>query len=200
MRIPMRKIYRAFPELDAYTDAQCELLMQRVNLSMVSRQAIRGMTFAAVVVTLIVMLPIMYVFVDTLIQGNPGWGMVRYDGERSLVWTVGMVGPAVLAGFLTRDTVLRKQLVSAITLHIEKVRCPECKYILIGQRDHNGAVTCPECGHTTLLRLLGLEPADLIPPESAADPFGRKMGESVDGETVSKNAGDIGEPIEIPDR
>jgi hypothetical protein len=32
MRIPRHKLYRAFPELDIYTDRQCEVLMRRVKL------------------------------------------------------------------------------------------------------------------------------------------------------------------------
>ena len=39
MRIPISKIYRAFPEFDAFTDEQCERFMLRVKLSG-SKQAV----------------------------------------------------------------------------------------------------------------------------------------------------------------
>lgn len=33
MRIPLSKIYRAFPELDSFTDEQCKRFMKRIEVS-----------------------------------------------------------------------------------------------------------------------------------------------------------------------
>ena len=175
MRLPTSKIYRAFSELDGFNDAQCQLLMQRVRLEMSSRQTMILAVIGVALAVMLVMWPIMNQILEILKQHNPRWAMAGRDLWRMWVWTLGVVLPATVAGFYTRDTFMRKLLVRAINVHIERVRCPQCKYILIGQRDHNGSVTCPECGHTTLLHLLGLEPADLIPPDSALAPLGREL-------------------------
>ena len=189
MRIITQRIYRAFPELDDFTDKQCKLLMQRVRLG---KAAHRGMGVSALAAGFIAFIPsagLSFLLFDLLEMFYFDLGLRRFERFAIATSFLTSLGPTFLSGLVIRDLILRRLLLNALRIRIDKVRCLKCKYILIGQRDHNGAVTCPECGQTTLLKQLGLEPHDLIPPESAGDLTGRLMGEpnqenpKSDGET-----------------
>ena len=175
MRIATSKIYRAFEELDDYTDQQCLLLMRRVKLSFASRQTLSAWKFGAGCMTSVVSVISILLMMEILSQYNVWWTRPGSDHWRSSIWILGICVPVATAWFWARDVVLRRQLIEAIQLHIDRVRCPNCKYILIGQKAHSGAVTCSECGQSTLLITLGVEAEDLIPPDSALMPIGREM-------------------------
>lgn len=88
---------------------------------------------------------------------------------------VGLLMPA-LSAMLVRDVLLRRALKKAIELKVERVRCRQCEYILIGQRAFKDAVTCPECGNTATLESLGITEDDLIPPNSVEEEMERRVG------------------------
>lgn len=163
MRIVTKRLYRAFPQLDRFSDAQCGLLMRRVHLDEAARFVVRAAPVAASVAALLLVL--MYLAGTRILA--PAEKLFR-DADILLGLLVSLCLPA-LAGLLVRDVLLRRFLINAIRLRIERVRCLSCRYILIGQRADGDAVSCPECGATNLLRALGITEADLIPPESELD-------------------------------
>ena len=200
MRIITRRIYRAFPELDDFTDKQCKLLMQRVRVAKSARAgmgvAALGMGFIAFILGLITS----FVLFDPLENLFLDLGFRAFERLAIASSFLIALSPGFVTALITRDLILRRMLLKAIRIRIDKVRCPKCKYILIGQSENNGAVTCPECGQTTFLKQLGLEPRDLIPPESAADLTGRRMGETDEDADIDSGAKHDDAPQKIPDR
>lgn len=160
MRMPLRKIYRAFPELDRFTDQQCRLLMRRVRLNRATTSSIAMLTLGTV----------MLVGLGLLIAGNAldlsaraqAW---REDGDL-LVWMIVLFVPTSAAAMVVRDFALRHHLTKALRIQLDRVRCPNCRYSLLGLTADGNTVRCPECGEQVRLSALGLTPGDLVPPTS----------------------------------
>jgi hypothetical protein len=70
-----------------------------------------------------------------------------------------------LCAFWARDVLLGVFLRRALRGHIDRARCPRCRYVLLGQRVNGSCVSCPECGTATPLGDLGITREDLIPRE-----------------------------------
>jgi ribosomal protein S27E len=163
MRILTRRLYRAFPELDRFSDVQCRRLMRRVQLEAWARGAVTASAIIAFAVA--------FVLVLALLLATEVFAPAEelFPDADVLFFLLCVFLVPALVGALTRDRVLRRFLIKAIRLRIDRVRCLGCKYILIGQRAEEGAVTCPECGRTNLLLELGIAEADLIPPQDELD-------------------------------
>lgn len=138
MRLPLSKVYRAFPELDRFDDAAC-----RAFVSDVSRQhwwsALRTAIFSTVIAVLLALGGL------TLI----GTEMARRDSALTqwaeLAGLVAVfVGPIVF-GMAMRDWWLRRRLQE----RIDASRCFACNYSLIGMPAGDAGVCCPECGAVT---------------------------------------------------
>ena len=171
MRIPKSKIYRAFPELDEFSDAQCERFMQRIEVSgfrkgvpLVAFLIVFGLSGLLVIILSVSILDAYY------------YELIRSGNEfvKVLLILTGMllflpVPP--MSGLLARDVLLRRNLELVINEKLERIRCLDCRYVLIGQIPENGKVTCSECGRVHLLSRLGIVADDLIPPEMD-DPTG----------------------------
>ena len=160
VRIPLNKIYRAFGELDRFDDDQCRLLMRRGHLELA------GTLLIWVVVGVVFVLCVVLVATLVAVADLPQWAEQFFRDGDILLWLLCLLVIPTAAGLLTRDRLLRRLLVRAIRLRIDRVRCRRCKYILIGQRPSGDLVACPECGGTNLLSDLGVTEADLIPPVS----------------------------------
>ena len=143
MRLPLSKVWRAFPELDRFSDEQCRRFVRAAR-----RGAGRVARVAAVVATL---------FVSWLAGGalvtwftlNPAtigpWE--RVHGWAVTVVLLGMLVFATAPAILLRDRLLRRRIMRIITL---RGRCLMCKYNLLGLPvGADLLVTCPECGATT---------------------------------------------------
>src|SRR5262245_60782137 len=168
MRIPVNKIYRAFPELDRFSDQQCEAFVRRVkesgefgNVSMwVGAGAIPSFLVGAILQCAL---------------GNRilRWAATSKPNSDRMIIALGVCGfilftITAVGGMLGRDLFLRRQLRHAIWRRIERIRCEQCKYSLLGQRALDDIVQCPECGARTTLARLGLaSPVDLMPPDGA---------------------------------
>ncbi len=163
MRIPLTKLYRAFSQLDRFSDTQCGLLMRRVRLDRKARLLVWVSPVFAFVLSFVVVV-ILLVTTDVLAQTEP----LFRDADLLLFLLCVLCIPAAVA-LLSRDHLLRRFLVKAIRLRIDRVRCRHCRYILIGQRPIGDEVNCPECGKMNRLRELGVTVDDLIPPESELD-------------------------------
>jgi hypothetical protein len=160
MRILTRKIYRAFPELDLFSDIQCERLMRRVALNAGARMAVQ----VTAVIGFVGAFFLVIVFLLTTEILEPTEKLFTDADVLFFLLCIFLI-PA-LVGALSRDVVLRDRLIKAIRLRIDRVRCLDCKYILIGQQAESDAVTCPECGRINRLLELGIAEEDLIPPKS----------------------------------
>jgi hypothetical protein len=171
MRLPIRQVYRAFPELDRFSDAQCEAFITRARKGIAYASVARwtsGAVFLALVACCITQLPLMAV-VDRIVFAISH----RRDAflEVAAVSVAMWVGIPALAGLIARDIIFRRRLREIIWRNIERIRCPHCRYSLLGQHVGFGEqIRCPECGGTTTLAALGLASADeLMPPANAQD-------------------------------
>src|SRR5262245_6158407 len=155
MRIPILKIYRAFPELDEFSDRQCEVFLQRVKREDDYDASVFGAVILGAVLTVIILI----VISNILFRIG-----ARFEVSAALLLAL-WFGGVPLGALLGRDIVLRQRLKAGIWRRLELIRCPQCKYSLLGQRVSAGVVTCSECGEKTTLHAMGLASADdLLPP------------------------------------
>jgi hypothetical protein len=138
MRIPYHNVCRAFPELDPFSDEQCQRFLQAtLRRHWISRQGIRLLmivVFSAgwILLTLITM-PI-----------------VLSLGPRYITWQVPTAFISVIigafaggvAGLMIRDRWLRMVL----RRRLLELACPACTYSLLGLAAQDGIIICPECG------------------------------------------------------
>ena len=90
--------------------------------------------------------------------------MLKYEVVVDLFSLLGPSRIALLFGLIARDILLCRHLRLVIEDKLNRIRCLECKYILIGQSVFHDRVRCPECGHLHTLIELGIVEEDLIPP------------------------------------
>ncbi len=170
MRVPVRKIYRAFPELDRFSDAECEGFVVKAKqthaLSMVF------VAIGAIVVCLgtIVGGVMLLVFAVGYLARAFWGGRVPASYEMPLMGLCLMlpVLTGLLLTFYARDVWLRW----AVSKRLLGTSCLSCGYSLLGLAVLNDAVTCPECGAAALLTARGLTAADILSPSisSSASP------------------------------
>lgn len=155
MRIPLRKIYRAFPELDRFSDERCErYVLQARQVARGQRLARHGTEFAVAAIT----------FITVLAAGPSVLAGTRIRPTESM-WTAMLLGYVavlvsgpILASLVTRDIWLRR----AIAARIDAARCPMCGYSLLGLPVKSNAVLCPECGVGIDLERHGLTVDDVL--------------------------------------
>lgn len=148
MRVPFSKIYRAFPELDRFDDAECKrfvLLAKRHK-----RLLLLAVGFASALVGLLVAFGIT-VGVATLMNAHATQGP---RGDLFAAFVIALVlaqliALPMLSWLVSRDVVLRRTL----RKRIDTGRC-SCGYTLLGLvpvagRDGRPEVQCPECGLVT---------------------------------------------------
>ena len=167
MRIPVSKIDRAFPELDSFTDEQCERFMKRIRSSWDHRKHYPLVACLAVTgISLLLTLTLFFKYYRLILDSEDG--IFDLPGIAS-VFTVFSLFLALclpfMLGLFARDSLLLRQLKFAIRNKLDRIRCLGCKYLLIGQVVKNQTVSCPECGLTQHLDDLGVSEADLIPPD-----------------------------------
>ena len=175
MRIPLRKIYRAFPEFDRFSDDRCEQYMRRVRATSSMYRwlvGIGGLTAMPVAFAA-------YLFLALPLQSMiPSATMRRFDAMWLGVASFGdvvvaspAIGAMLLALGLTalaRDTALRL----ALRKNIDRAVCPRCGQSLLGLpiagEQENPSVRCPECGTEHVLARIGLSPADVMARDATA--------------------------------
>ena len=174
MRIPRKRLYRAFPELDRFSDEQCERFLQRVRIRGSYRPVVLvTVGFVSVASLILVAGIVVAAWTSDLGQDVHRSLWLRFGPRVDLVALAGMLTPSIavppFAGLFVRDVVLRHYLRKAVRMQIERVSCRRCKYLLIGQRVSAGLVTCPECGERNALSTLGVTAEDLVPPTAGED-------------------------------
>ena len=164
MRIPMSNICRAFPELDRYSDKECEALLRQLWRGRLGRRLMFAVVIvvAWTVVWLVMLFGINYVSQWIVV---PDWLIFPIIGI-----TVIFALPFMVA-FLLRDRIVRRELSRRVMRGV----C-SCGYSLIGLSATAGRVRCPECGIDFVLADHGLTESDLLPivmnPESEAAGIG----------------------------
>ncbi|MDP1661576.1 MAG: hypothetical protein Q8L55_06630, partial [Phycisphaerales bacterium] len=149
MRIPGSKVYRAFAELDRFTDDQCRRFMKGVKRDWWVARVAR---WVAVGASFVIALVLCYGSSVYLV-----WRFIPPDGSRgatdTLYWVVlllAMVTPVLiglLSALLVRDWLLRRRLRAVIN---ERARCIVCGYSMLGLAvPESLVVICPECGAPT---------------------------------------------------
>lgn len=167
MRVPSRKIWRAFEEFDHLTDEECRKHVGDAWANATSLQS---------------WIPIMVAAAATLLWPAALIGASLYPGTTrwvpvlpSMASTVivlaassGLVGGLTL--LITRDIVLYYLL----RRELRRADCPKCGQSLRGLRIQSvgsipdpakNFVRCTECGRTHNLLELGIAPRDLVPLE-----------------------------------
>ncbi|MGE3107206.1 MAG: hypothetical protein AB7G11_02905 [Phycisphaerales bacterium] len=163
MRVPLSKVYRAFPELDGFPDSECErfVLAARTQSGCGHAIAVGGLGLFVLIMYFVVM-RIAGGFV-----GGTGPGRVLLSETGDLVLLAGLIigGPvaACMSSLVLRDWLLRR----AIFARIHLARCTQCKFSLLGLPTSDGQVRCPECGNDIVLAQIGLKPEDLLVRRSA---------------------------------
>ncbi len=175
MRLLVRNIYRAFPELDAYSAEQCAGFMKAAN-----QGGWRGLRIALLVGP---------GFIVACLSATFGGGVIGTGLERAmLAWTrrtnlpeilealvlfsgIASIGlPCFVAILLLRDFVLRQRVHEVLRFG---GKCAGCGHVLIGlHRRDGGGMICPECGAQTDLTSTHATPSSPSPysaPKAPAD-------------------------------
>ncbi len=165
MRLPVSKIYRAFPELDRFSDAECDRFVQL---------AVKDRPFQTALVTIgiLALLTIAMVGGLTFFLGlfsvldtyaKPLRQLDMWPAAQILLIAVVLTALVYLAAFLPRDKWIR----SVIANRLRSTRCLSCNYSLLGLDIRQGMVECPECGCRSSIADRGLTAEDLLATDQA---------------------------------
>ena len=168
MRLPLSKVYRAFAELDSFSDEECVRFVVRV------RAHRRGLLLwpllaggASMLLWIVVVMPAALFCLRAFARAGRTLQVASPDTAMMSVGALLVAGTLlVLVGGLTlRD----RLLIRAIRGRVDLAACPRCGHSLLGLPLLPGggreSVRCPECGSAVLLDEIGVNHADLIPRE-----------------------------------
>lgn len=153
VRLPLHKVYRAFPELDGLTDAQCEAYVRGAERAEPWRRVLglAACIFITVGAAALLLWPAQWLGDQFLGVLSP----MTSGAARALVIALLVAAGPLLLALSFRDRWLR----IAITRQIRRDRCPRCDYSLVGLEALAGVLVCPECGRAWRSGPGGLEPA-----------------------------------------
>jgi hypothetical protein len=162
MRLPVSKIYRGFPELDPFTDTECEMYVARARSRRMGSGCLMAIVAAAAGIGCAVALAFLTSQLFVPLAGALG---LRIGPDHEMETGILVLGAhiviAFIVGLLVRDAWLR----SSIKQCLKSARCPKCDYSLLGLPIVSGIVKCPECGSTRNLVAAGLVAEDLLSKE-----------------------------------
>lgn len=165
MRLPLTKVYRAFPQLDIFSDTECRRYVSRARADHRLTGWLVGLGMAVIALPSFMLgFYVAFNVVEPLL-----FGAASRQGEIEWLLTVGGVWITIFScgmvlAFLLRDRWLRW----AVRSKIDTSRCTGCKYALLGlpiEGDTGNPFTiCPECGERNSLKSAGLSAEDLLSP------------------------------------
>jgi len=145
MRLPMSKIWRAFPELDRFDDRRCQRYVSEAGRSHPRTGCLVLLMIPLGLGAWLVSIGLSVALLDLLVPGNadPPWVFM-------LVAFALFGAPPFLVGLtvlMVRDRWLRR----AVRDRLNVARCLGCSYSLLGLTPIDGHpgykyVVCPECG------------------------------------------------------
>ncbi len=142
MRILTRKLWRAFPELDRYSDEQCRRFVRAASGSVLRRLARTCVAFVASAIPCTVV--IAGLTIRSVVRRNAGLPAGSWS---DLGWFTAALILSILAApalaYIVRDVLLRRRV---RTILRDRSTCVSCRYVLIGVPVPQGnTVICPEC-------------------------------------------------------
>ncbi|MFZ4573038.1 MAG: hypothetical protein ACOYN0_01490 [Phycisphaerales bacterium] len=142
MRLLTRKLWRAFPELDRYSDEQCRRFVRAARGSWLRRLG-RGLCSTAVACVPLLACVMWRVAIAALrgrtASPNGSWLLM---GGYAIVLVASILAAPVLA-YVCRDLLLRRRVRYVLR---DRGSCVSCRYSLIGVPVPTGnVVVCPEC-------------------------------------------------------
>lgn len=150
MRLPFYKLYRAFPELDAFGDDACRAYI---------REAIRTRWLSSIMIGIVVVVTFFTVMV---VVGWFMWLLAHVVPASSIfmvvIWIIVPVVTGAVAAYSIRDMWVKHIVLE----RLQGVRCGGCTYSLLGLAVVDGGVVCPECGERFELAKRGVTQADLM--------------------------------------
>lgn len=157
MRLPLSKVWRAFPELDRFSDEDCRRFVRLASERHTSGAVATAFAGIAIgVLGVFVVTPAASAVVTEIVRGlrlNEG----VYLGIIGLTMlVVAPLGPVL--GLMLRDFWLRR----TIGKRLIGARCPGCDYSILGLPVEDGHVRCPECGLAVSLAERGLTPEAIM--------------------------------------
>lgn len=165
MRLPMRRVYRAFPELDRFDDLACQGFIEMVGRKHAASMGMGALAAIAAAVPVSVMGIVVVATLGSMISNgvNKDWldpmtSVESWTGFGLCVLLVGAVTAGPVVGLIVRDAWLR----SLINHHLRDTRCSSCKYSLLGLPVIDGVIVCPECGLGCSLAARGMTEEEFI--------------------------------------
>lgn len=159
MRLPRDKIYRAFAELDRFSDEECERFLLQARAQKRIGPIPLLFAAAAVLAWCVAAVPMVQSWFRRGYFRGPG----PIDLFRTGLLIAAVVGTTLLVYYIARDGRLRR----ALRHRIDNARCPRCKQSLLGLPMLDGetspTVRCTECGESIRLAPIGLTPVDILP-------------------------------------
>ncbi|MCK4873760.1 MAG: hypothetical protein KAS72_13645 [Phycisphaerales bacterium] len=120
--------------------------------------------FLSAIGALILVIPLALELVPSRLRGHLPWA----EELVMVAIAIPLLLAAGIGALRVRDVLLGRLLREALRGRLKKLRCPGCRYSLIGLRVSGDVVRCPECGGAVTLAELGLDsPDDLLPPVDA---------------------------------
>lgn len=169
MRIPYSKVYRAFPELDRFSDSECErfILVARdcFATSMSAGSALAFCTFFVVAPLFgFLWFGVGGALVGWITEPSTASRSYSYTEDRWWYTLAAVLGACLtpfaggVAGLYIRD----RCLIRVISRQLITARCAGCGYSLLGLQVTDGMVMCPECGAACILADRGLTLDDIM--------------------------------------
>lgn len=159
MRLPFSKIYRAFPELDRFSDEECNAFVHRATWGHIRSQLlVAPIAIVAALGTGWLAGFALAEMWDALFR-NQLITAATLELWRMITTVFGAVSSGAIAALAIRDLWLRQ----VVKGYIGSNKCPKCSYLLLGLTASNGILSCPECGTGINMELVGLKQSDLTP-------------------------------------
>ncbi|MBX3390254.1 MAG: hypothetical protein KF691_12470 [Phycisphaeraceae bacterium] len=144
MRIPGSKIYRAFPDLDQFSDDQCRKFLRAANRGF-WWASLRIFVWVSGTISILMVAAVGLSFLTGAWQTWLGESVVEFVGGLSPWLALAVLVP--LAALVLRDWMLIRLVRSILR---NRGCCSKCSYGLLGLPvDAELCVTCPECGART---------------------------------------------------
>lgn len=144
MRVIVRQLWRAFPELDPFSDQQCRLFLRSARRTRRHMLRGNGLLASAFVLSLLMVGGVTFALFYHMRDGEVSWWPQTW---RVLV-SGGGFAVAAFGLLRLRDRTLRR---SVLHLFATRGSCEACGHAMSGLPIPDDGLRCPECGHRKAL-------------------------------------------------